>query len=104
MRLVSPLPPQPAFRFRLLDSNTWFEGQVEELSEDSLAFLSDLPLEIGTYVEIALSDAVQRAAGMQAPTSYVRVVYRVLDRWPDLRTAVVAGFVREPAEQVSGAA
>src|SRR5574340_1571270 len=48
---------QPAIRFRLLDSDTWLEGQVEDFSEEGLAFLTDLPLEIGTYLEIALPEA-----------------------------------------------
>ncbi len=104
LRPISSLPAQPAFRFRLLDSNTWHEGQVEELSAESLVFLTDLPLEIGTYVEVSLPAAMVAAAACEPPTSYARVVRRVLDRWPDLRTAIAAGFVPAPAERISGAA
>jgi hypothetical protein len=104
LRPISSLPQQPAFHFRLLDSDTWHEGQVEELSEESLVFLADLPLEIGTYFEVSLPEALVAEAAFEPPTSYARVVHRVLDRWPDLRTAIAAGFVPAPAERISGAA
>lgn len=91
---------QPAIRFRLLDSDTWHEGQVEEFSEEGLAFLTDLPLEIGTYLEIALPEQTDAAV----PPVYVCVAARRLSRWPDLRAWVGAAFAAHPAEQFRGAA
>ena len=91
---------QPAFRFRLLDSDTWLEGQVEDFSEAGLAFLTDLPLEIGTYLEIALPETTDAAV----PPMYVRVSARVLNRWPDLRAWVGAAFTAAPAREFRGAA
>lgn len=106
---AQPLPPQPAFRFRLLDSGTWLEGQVEDLSQESLSFLTGLPLEIGTEVEVALPAAAlgylkNAPLRIHRPLLHARVVARVLDRWPDLRTAVVADFVDLPGERFAGAA
>lgn len=99
-RPSSPLQvPQPAIRFRLLDSDTWHEGQVEDFSEEGLAFLTDLPLEIGTYLEIGLPEM----AHAQVPPVYVCVSARVLNRWPDLRAWIGAAFAA-PAEQLRGAA
>ncbi len=92
---------QPAIRFRLLDSDTWLEGQVEDFSEEGLAFLSDLPFEIGTYLEIALSQTTVAAA---PPCIYVRVSSRVLNRWPDLHALIGAAFTAAPAQQFQGAA
>lgn len=91
---------QPAIRFRLLDSDTWHEGQVEAFSDEGLAFLSDLPLEIGTCLEIALSGTTVAAA----PFVYVRVSSRVLNRWPDLHALIGAAFTAAPAQQFQGAA
>jgi hypothetical protein len=100
-RPYSPLQAlQPAFRFRLLDSDTWHEGQVEDFSEEGLAFLSDLPLEIGTYLEVALPEGTDA----QVPPLYVCVSARVLNRWPDLRAWIGAAFAVAPAEQLRGAA
>ncbi len=92
---------QPAIRFRLLDSDTWHEGQVEAFSDEGLAFLSDLPFEIGTYLEIALPGTTVAAA---PPCIYVRVSARVLNRWPDLRARIAADFAATPAHTLQGAA
>ena len=102
--LTAQPPPQPTFRFRLLDSDTWLEGQVEDLSQESLSFLSDLPLEIGTEMEITLPAAVLSPLRIYRPTLHARVVARVLQRWPDLRAAIVADFIECPDEQFAGAA
>lgn len=95
--------PQITFRFRLLDSNTWFDGLVEELSEESISFLADLPLEIGAELEVALPVAALAQNGIELASLYVRVVRRVLARWPDLRTAVTAEFCA-PGARLAGAA
>jgi hypothetical protein len=100
-RPSSPLRSrQPAFRFRLLDSDTWQEGQVEDFSEEGLAFLTDLPLEIGTYLEVALAETTDA----RLPSVYVCVSARVLNRWPDLRAWIGAAYTAGPAEQFRGAA
>ena len=101
---AQPLPPHPVFRFRLLDSDLWLEGQVEDLSQESLSFLTDLPLEIGTEMEVALPVAALAPLRIYQPALHARVVARVLDRWPDLRTAIVADFVDHHGEQFAGAA
>jgi hypothetical protein len=92
---------QPAIRFRLLDSDIWLEGQVEDFSEQGLAFLSDLPFEIGTYLEIALPQTTVAAA---PPCLYVRVSSRVLSRWPDLQAWIGTDFAAAPARHFRGAA
>jgi len=104
--LVSPvkLPSQFAIRFRLLDSDTWHEGRVADVSEENLTILSDLPLEIGTLLEVALPVAALAQLGIQLQSTYARVVERVLERWPDLSTAVTARFLATPAQQMPGAA
>jgi hypothetical protein len=104
LRPFLTLPSQLAFRFRLLDSDTWCEGQVEDLSEDRLCFLTDLPLEIGTCLEVALPVAALAQAGIELRSLRARVTDRVLERWPDLRTAVTAEFVAVAAVQIQGAA
>ena len=104
VRTAQPLPRQPVFRFRLLDSDTWLEGQVEDLSQESLSFLTELPLEIGTELKVALPVAALAPLRIYCPTMHARVVARVLDRWPDLRTAVVADFIDHPGERFAGAA
>jgi len=98
------LPLQFALRFRLLDSDTWHDGSVEEVSEENLTFTSDLPLEIGTLLEVALPVAALAQLGIQLHSTYARVVERVLERWPELSTAVTARFLAAPAQQMSGAA
>jgi hypothetical protein len=104
LRPVSTLPRQPAFRFRLHDSVAWLDGQVEDLSEESVSFLTDLPLEIGTYLEVALPVPASDSLGAAPACCYVRVSRRVLDRWPDLRTQVTAEFVATPGTRFAGAA
>ncbi|MBI2679248.1 MAG: hypothetical protein HYX28_10755 [Candidatus Koribacter versatilis] len=105
-RLVRPvhLPLQLAIRFRLLDSDIWHDGLVEDISQEGLAFLSDLPLELGTYLKIALPVPALASMGIELPSTYARVSSRVLDRWPDLRTAITADFLAAPGQQLSGAA
>src|SRR4051812_49673158 len=97
-----PLPLQLAIRFRLLDSDTWHEGLVEAISQESLVFLADLPLEIGTYLKIVLPMAALAALGVELPSTYARVARRVLERWPDLRTAITAEFLAAPSQHLSG--
>jgi len=93
LRPLATLPsPQPAFRFRLHDSDTWREGQVEDLSAESLRFLTDLPLEIGTELELALPLAALAPLRIHGPWLRARVTERRLDCWPDLRTEVTATF------------
>ena len=98
------LPLQLGVRYRLLDSETWHDGQVEGRSEECLVFLSDLPLEIGTLLEVAMPVAALGRIGIQPDSTYVRVVERVLDRWPELTTAITAQFLAAPAHQMPGAA
>ena len=98
------LPLQFAIRFRLLDSDTWIEGRVEDVSHDKLVFLSDLPLELGTLLEVALPVAALAQLGIQLDSTYARVVERVLERWPDLSTAITARFLSTPAQLMPGAA
>lgn len=104
--LVRPVhqPLQLAIRFRLLDSDTWHEGLVEAISKESLVFLSDLPLEIGTYLRVALPVPALASMGINLRSSYARVSRRVLERWPDLRTAMTADFLAAPGQHLSGAA
>jgi len=101
---AQPLPQKPVLRFRPLDSDAWLEGQVEDLAADGFSFLSELPLEIGTELEIALPLAALSPLRIHRPTMHARVVARVLARWPDLRTAIVADFIDQPGEQLAGAA
>ena len=105
----APLPVRLDIRFRLFDSYTWHEGRVEDLAEAGMVFLSDLALEVGTYLELELVPAGRAAldramaSASNLPSNYARVERRVLDRWPDLRTAIAIQFLAVP-RQVSGAA
>ncbi|MDP9267460.1 MAG: hypothetical protein M3P27_03940 [Acidobacteriota bacterium] len=104
---LAPPPRRPlqlTIRFRQLDSDTWQVGRVETGSDGKLVFLSDLPLEIGTLLELALPAAVLAQFGIPLHNTYARVVERVLERWPELSTAITARILAEPAQQMSGAA
>ena len=103
-----------AIRFRLLGSDTWQEGRVEAVSAEIMVFLADVPLEVGALVEVAPAEVapveaalveVAPAAGLQSlgiqlHATYARVVERVLERWPELSTAVTARFLFAPARQL----
>lgn len=105
LRPAFPLPQQLALRFRPLDRDTWLDAQLEDVSQRSISFLSDLPLEIGALVEIALPKAaLAQLDPAFHPIQFARVARRVLDRWPDLRTFVTAEFVADPGLRFAGAA
>ena len=104
LRPVLTLPAQPALRFRLLDSDAWLDGQVEDLSRNSICFLTDLPLELGAELEVVLPVSALAPLRAYGPPQRARVVSRVLDRWPDLRTAVTAVLSELPGTHFAGAA
>ena len=111
LSLVAPLrrPLHFAIRFRLLGSDTWQDGRVEAVSDEIVVFLSDIPLELGSLVEVAPVEGAPPVAalaqlGIQLHATYARVVERVLERWPELSTAITARFLFAPAHQMRGAA
>jgi hypothetical protein len=102
---IVTLPLQLPVRFRPLGSNHWQNGQLESLSADGVSFLTDLPLEIGALLELALPVAALTSCGSELSGVYARVVRRVLNRWPaDVHTAVAATFVSVPGRMATGAA
>jgi hypothetical protein len=99
------LPLQLGVRFRLLDGECWQEGRLENLTAEGITFLTDLPLEVGAYLELVLPVGALTAQGRQLPSLCARVVRRVLNRWPDdVHTAVAAIFVTHPGERLPGTA
>lgn len=99
------LPLQLPVRFRPLGSNHWQDGRLEHLTAEGISFLTDLPLEIGALLELALPVAAVTSYGLELSAVYARVVRRVLNRWPDdVHTAVAATFVSLPGEMATGAA
>src|SRR5512135_2335158 len=93
------LPLQIPVRFRPHGSNDWQDGQLENLTAEGISFLTDLPLEVGELLELALPVAALTSYGLALSAVYARVVKRVLNRWPDdVHTAVAATFVSVPGE------
>lgn len=102
---VVTLPLQLPVRFRPLGASDWQNGLLENLTAEGVSFLTDLPLEIGALLELALPVAALTSCGAELSAVYARVVRRVLHRWPaDVHTAVAATFVPPPRGMVTGAA
>lgn len=93
------------FRYRPVGTLSWRDAVSQNCSASGLLFLAEEPLEVGTYLEIIMAPALRFADGPDTSCCYARVVRRVLNRWPDLRPAVAAVFVRDvPARQRCSAA
>src|SRR3954469_14550518 len=98
-----PMPVQFAIRFRISASDTWQDARAEAIAADHLVFVCDIPLELGTLLELALPVGALSQAGIKLNSTYARVVGRVLERWPDITTAVTARFLAHPAQQMPAA-
>lgn len=88
------------FRYRPVGAISWRKAVSEDCSASGLLFLAEEPLEVATYLEIMMEPALRFGSGTDTSYCHARVVRRVLNRWPDLRPAIAAVFVKDvPAQQ-----